>query len=46
MTQPDFDSLLRRVWETEDEELSCTECFELVPQYVDLEIAEIGRAHV
>ena len=39
MTQPDFDSLLRRVWETEDEEISCTECFDLVPQYVDLEIA-------
>ena len=39
MTQPDFDNLLRRVWETEDDEISCTECFDLVPQYVDLEIA-------
>ena len=39
MTRPDFDSLLRHIWETEDEEISCTECFDLVPQYVDLEIA-------
>ena len=39
MARPDFDRLLRHIWETEDEELSCTECFDLVPQYVDLEIA-------
>jgi hypothetical protein len=39
MTQPDFDSLLWHIWKTEDEEISCTECFDLVPQYVDLEIA-------
>jgi hypothetical protein len=39
MTQPDFDSLLRHVWETEDEEISCTECFDLVPQYVDLQVS-------
>ena len=39
MTQPDFDAFLRRVWATEDEEISCTECFDLVPQYVDLEVA-------
>lgn len=42
MTQPDFDSLLRHIWETEDEEISCTECFDLVPQYVDLEIAGLS----
>jgi hypothetical protein len=39
VTRPDFDGLLRHIWETEDEEISCTECFALVPQYVDLEIA-------
>jgi len=39
MTQPDFDNLLRHIWKTQDEEISCTECFDLVPQYVDLEIA-------
>lgn len=39
MARPDFDRLLRHIWETEDEEISCTECFDLVPQYVDREIA-------
>ncbi len=39
MAPPSFDDLLRRIWETEDEEISCTKCFELVPQYVDLEVA-------
>lgn len=39
MTRPDFDDLLRHIWETVDQEISCTECFDLVPQYVDLEIA-------
>lgn len=39
MTRPDFDRLLRHLCDTEDEEISCTECFDLVPQYVDLEIA-------
>ena len=42
MTGPDFDGLLRHIRETVDEEISCTECFDLVPRYVDLEIA--GRA--
>jgi hypothetical protein len=36
---PDFDDLLRHIRETADEEISCTECFDLVPQYVELEIA-------
>jgi predicted anti-sigma-YlaC factor YlaD len=31
--------LLRLVACTEDEELSCDECFELLPQYVDLEVS-------
>ena len=39
MTGPDFDGLLRHIRETADEEISCTECFELVPPYVDLEVA-------
>jgi hypothetical protein len=42
VTTPDFDGLLRHIRETADEELSCTECFELVPGYVELEVA--GRA--
>jgi hypothetical protein len=39
VTRPDFDRLLQHIAATEDEEISCTECFDLVPQYVDLEIA-------
>ena len=39
MTGPDWDGLLRHIRETADEEISCTECFDLVPQYVDLELA-------
>jgi hypothetical protein len=39
VTAPDFDGLLRHIRETADEEISCTECFDLVPQYVELEIA-------
>ena len=39
MTVPDFEALLRHIRETANEELSCTECFELLPPYVDLELA-------
>lgn len=39
MTRPDFDGLFRHIRETVDEEISCTECFDLVPRYVDLEVA-------
>lgn len=42
MTQGPLERLLRLVAGTEDEELTCTQCFELLPQYVDLELA--GRA--
>jgi hypothetical protein len=38
VTRPDFDDLVRRVWEIEDE-IPCTECFLLVPRYADLEVA-------
>jgi predicted anti-sigma-YlaC factor YlaD len=34
-----LERLLRLVARTEGEELSCDECFELLPQYVDLEVA-------
>jgi hypothetical protein len=39
VTGPDFDGLLRHIRDTTDEEISCTECFDLVAQYVDLEVA-------
>ena len=38
MTKSDFAKLLRHISETQDEEISCTECFDLAPGYVDLEI--------
>jgi hypothetical protein len=31
--------LLRNIAETDDGEISCAECFDLVSQYVDLEVA-------
>jgi predicted anti-sigma-YlaC factor YlaD len=34
-----LESLLRLTARTEDEELSCSECLDLLPRYVDLEIA-------
>lgn len=39
MNRSQLDRLLRLVARTEDEELSCTQCFDLLPQYVDLEVA-------
>jgi hypothetical protein len=34
-----LERLLRLVVRTEDEELGCTACFELLPLYVDLEVS-------
>ena len=39
MKRNQLERLLRLVARTEDEELSCSACFELLPQYVDLEVA-------
>lgn len=39
MSESRFEELVRRVATTEDEELSCSECFDVVSDYVDLEIA-------
>jgi len=39
VTSSKIERLLQLVHRTADEELSCTECFDLLPQYVDLEIA-------
>ena len=39
MKRSQFEHWLRQVYETEEEEISCSECFDLVSQYVDLEIA-------
>ncbi|HMD80818.1 MAG TPA: hypothetical protein VKE92_05885 [Anaerolineales bacterium] len=32
-----FDVWLRKIYETQDEEISCTECFDLVSHFVELE---------
>ena len=42
MELPALRRLLQHVADTDDEEISCAECFDLLPQYVDLEVA--GRA--
>lgn len=39
MSSNAFERLLRLVGRTEEHELSCTECFEALPRYVDLEVA-------
>ena len=39
MIRSQLERLLRLVARTEDEELSCTACFELLPLYVDLEVS-------
>jgi hypothetical protein len=36
--QPALRRLLRNIADTEDDEISCAECFELVSQYVELEV--------
>ena len=42
MELPGFRRLLQHIADTDDEEISCAECFDLVPQYVDLEIAGLA----
>jgi hypothetical protein len=32
-----FEKWLRNIYETQEEEISCTECFDLVSRYVELE---------
>lgn len=39
MERPALRRLLRNIAETDDDEISCAECFALVSQYVDLEVA-------
>ena len=39
MERSQFERWVRQIYATEEEEISCSECFDLVAQYVDLEIA-------
>ena len=34
-----FEKWLRNIYETRDEEISCTECFDQVSRFVDLEVS-------
>ena len=38
MERPALRRLLRAISDTDDEEISCAECFDLVSRYVDLEV--------
>jgi len=37
MNRERFDAWLRNIYETQDQEISCTECFDLVSRFVELE---------
>lgn len=39
MKRDRFESWLRNIYETQEQEISCTECFALVSSFVELEIA-------
>ena len=39
MNRSFFDAWIRNIYRTQEEEISCTECFDLVSQYVELEIS-------
>ncbi len=44
MKQSKFERIMRSVYETQDEEIACSECFDQVSDYVDLEIAGADAA--
>lgn len=39
MKRDRFERWLRNIYETQDQEISCTECFDLVSGFVELEIS-------
>lgn len=39
MKKDRFESWVRNIFQTEDEEISCTECFDLVSSFVELELS-------
>jgi hypothetical protein len=46
MTPRPLDRLLRRIAETETDEISCSECFELLPGAVEHELSGAGATPV
>ena len=39
MDRNHFENWLKTIYETREEEISCTECFDLVSRFVELEVA-------
>ena len=39
MERSRFKNWLRNIYDTQDEEISCTECFDLVSHFVELEVS-------
>ena len=39
MNRDRFERWLRNIYETQDEEISCTECFDLMSRFVELEVS-------
>jgi hypothetical protein len=39
MNRDRFERWLRNIYETQDQEISCTECFDLVSGFVELEVS-------
>ena len=39
MQRKRFENWLKNIYETQDEEISCTECFDLVSRFVELEVS-------
>lgn len=47
MQRKRFENWLKNIYETQGEEISCTECFDLVSRFVDLEISgQNAAAHL
>ena len=44
MKRESFEHWLKNIYETRDEEISCTECFDQVSQFVELEISSHNAA--
>ncbi len=46
MDKDTFNLWVKKILETEDEEISCSECFDFISGYVDLELAGKGNERI
>ena len=44
MKRKRFESWLKNIYHTQDDEISCTQCFDLISRFVDLEISSKDAA--